>query len=64
VVLTTFRKQTVALGYSRFCNLFTQGEWEGFNYAIDLEFYYSSCEHLWHLGVLHMVWEWADNFAP
>lgn len=25
--------QTVALGYSTFCELFTDKEWEGFNYA-------------------------------
>jgi len=23
----------VALGYSKFCELFTEEEWEGFNYA-------------------------------
>jgi len=25
--------ETVALGYSKFCELFTEEEWEGFNYA-------------------------------
>lgn len=25
--------ETVAIGYSRFCELFTQEEWEGFDYA-------------------------------
>jgi hypothetical protein len=25
--------QTVAIGYSKFCEVFTQEEWEGFNYA-------------------------------
>lgn len=25
--------KTVALGYSKFCELFTEDEWEGFNYA-------------------------------
>lgn len=25
--------KTVALGYSKFCELFTEEEWEGFNYA-------------------------------
>jgi hypothetical protein len=25
--------QTVAIGYSKFCELFTREEWEGFNYA-------------------------------
>jgi len=26
-------QQTVALGYSKFCELFTQDEWEGFEYS-------------------------------
>ena len=26
--------QSVALGYSSFCDLFTQSEWEAFEYAI------------------------------
>ncbi|KAF5324577.1 hypothetical protein D9611_004222 [Ephemerocybe angulata] len=34
--------ETVALGYSKFCELFTQEEWEGFNYALDLAFWYGS----------------------
>ncbi|KAH7929279.1 phosphoglycerate mutase-like protein [Leucogyrophana mollusca] len=34
--------ETVALGYSKFCELFTQEEWEGFNYALDLVFWYDS----------------------
>ncbi|KAF9218807.1 phosphoglycerate mutase-like protein [Gyrodon lividus] len=34
--------ETVALGYSKFCELFTQDEWEGFNYALDLSFWYDS----------------------
>lgn len=25
--------ETVAIGYSKFCELFTEEEWEGFNYA-------------------------------
>jgi len=25
--------QTVAIGYSKFCELFTEEEWEGFDYA-------------------------------
>jgi hypothetical protein len=25
--------QTVGLGYSKFCELFTEAEWEGFNYS-------------------------------
>lgn len=28
------RPQTVALGYSKFCELFTEEEWKGFNYAL------------------------------
>jgi len=32
--------ETVAIGYSAFCNLFTQSEWEGFEYSLDLYFYY------------------------
>jgi len=34
--------ETVALGYSKFCELFTEEEWEGFNYAVDLGFWYGS----------------------
>lgn len=26
--------ETVAIGYSKFCELFTEKEWEGFNYAL------------------------------
>ncbi|EGO05200.1 hypothetical protein SERLA73DRAFT_174197 [Serpula lacrymans var. lacrymans S7.3] len=33
--------ETVALGYSMFCNLFTEEEWKGFEYANDLDFWYS-----------------------
>ncbi|KAG8704002.1 hypothetical protein FRC09_003832 [Ceratobasidium sp. 395] len=33
--------ETVALGYSKFCSLFTQEEWEGFHYALDLGFWYN-----------------------
>ncbi|KAI0936637.1 hypothetical protein AcW1_000823 [Taiwanofungus camphoratus] len=32
--------ETVALGYSDFCNLFTEEEWLGFEYSIDLSFWY------------------------
>lgn len=32
--------QTVALGYSTFCNLFTKKEWKGFQYRWDLFWYY------------------------
>lgn len=31
--------ETVAYGYSRFCELFTYDEWVGFDYSIDLTFY-------------------------
>ncbi|PFH52488.1 hypothetical protein AMATHDRAFT_173590 [Amanita thiersii Skay4041] len=34
--------ETVAIGYSKFCELFTEKEWEGFNYAMDLSFWYNS----------------------
>ncbi|EPQ60549.1 phosphoglycerate mutase-like protein [Gloeophyllum trabeum ATCC 11539] len=34
--------ETVALGFSDFCSVFTQEEWEGFNYANDLSFWYST----------------------
>ncbi|KAJ3489520.1 hypothetical protein NLI96_g2067 [Meripilus lineatus] len=34
--------ETVALGYSKFCELFTEEEWKGFNYALDLYFWYDS----------------------
>ncbi|KAJ3828128.1 phosphoglycerate mutase-like protein [Lentinula raphanica] len=33
-------RQTVALGYSAFCDLFTEDEWKGFAYGIDLKFWY------------------------
>ncbi|PCH33845.1 phosphoglycerate mutase-like protein [Wolfiporia cocos MD-104 SS10] len=32
--------ETVALGYSAFCGLFTEEEWRGFEYSIDLSFWY------------------------
>ncbi|PPQ73607.1 hypothetical protein CVT24_008065 [Panaeolus cyanescens] len=34
--------ETVALGYSKFCELFTEEEWEGFDYSLDLQFWYGS----------------------
>ncbi|KAF8626245.1 hypothetical protein AX15_004924 [Amanita polypyramis BW_CC] len=34
--------ETVAIGYSKFCELFTKEEWEGFDYALDLGFWYNS----------------------
>ncbi|KAJ6473997.1 phosphoglycerate mutase-like protein [Mycena vitilis] len=33
--------ETVALGYSVFCDLFTEEEWVGYSYLNDLEFWYS-----------------------
>ncbi|KAI5121930.1 hypothetical protein M0805_000259 [Coniferiporia weirii] len=33
--------ETVALGTSAFCDLFTQEEWEGFEYSFDLDFWYN-----------------------
>ncbi|KZT05884.1 phosphoglycerate mutase-like protein [Laetiporus sulphureus 93-53] len=32
--------ETVSLGYSKFCELFTEEEWRGFEYSIDLDFWY------------------------
>ncbi|KAF5391937.1 hypothetical protein D9757_001686 [Collybiopsis confluens] len=34
--------ETVALGYSAFCDLFTEEEWKGFAYSIDLDFWYTN----------------------
>ncbi|KAF7364289.1 Acid phosphatase [Mycena sanguinolenta] len=34
--------ETVALGYSAFCDLFTEEEWKGYEYAIDLSFWYNN----------------------
>ncbi|KAH8827000.1 histidine phosphatase superfamily [Flagelloscypha sp. PMI_526] len=34
--------ETVALGYSKFCELFTEEEWKGFDYALDLGFWYNN----------------------
>ncbi|KAG0702010.1 histidine phosphatase superfamily [Suillus ampliporus] len=33
--------ETVALGFSKFCDLFTEEEWEGYEYYVDLSFWYS-----------------------
>ncbi|KZT07051.1 phosphoglycerate mutase-like protein [Laetiporus sulphureus 93-53] len=33
--------ETVSIGYSEFCDLFTEEEWKGFEYGLDLEFWYS-----------------------
>ncbi|KAG6856725.1 hypothetical protein H0H87_001325 [Tephrocybe sp. NHM501043] len=42
VMQQTCAYETVAIGYSKFCELFTEEEWEGFNYALDLAFWYGS----------------------
>ncbi|KAJ7314247.1 acid phosphatase [Mycena albidolilacea] len=34
--------ETVALGYSAFCDLFTEEEWKGYEYATDLFFWYNN----------------------
>ncbi|KAJ7766187.1 phosphoglycerate mutase-like protein [Mycena metata] len=34
--------ETVALGYSAFCDLFTEEEWKGYEYSIDLSFWYNN----------------------
>ncbi|RDX45602.1 phytase [Lentinus brumalis] len=34
--------ETVAIGYSKFCELFTEDEWLGFDYSLDLNFWYNS----------------------
>ncbi|KAI0306751.1 phosphoglycerate mutase-like protein [Multifurca ochricompacta] len=34
--------ETVAIGFSKFCGLFAEEEWEGFNYALDIYFWYNS----------------------
>ncbi|KAF7329418.1 Acid phosphatase [Mycena kentingensis (nom. inval.)] len=34
--------ETVALGYSAFCDLFTEEEWKGFEYSVDLSFWYNN----------------------
>ncbi|KAF7292511.1 Acid phosphatase [Mycena kentingensis (nom. inval.)] len=34
--------ETVALGYSAFCDLFTEEEWKGFEYSIDLSYWYNN----------------------
>ncbi|KAH9030686.1 phosphoglycerate mutase-like protein [Lactarius pseudohatsudake] len=34
--------ETVAIGFSKFCGLFTEEEWEGFNYGLDVYFWYTS----------------------
>lgn len=32
--------ETSSLGSSDFCSLFTQSEWEGFEYALDIDYWY------------------------
>ncbi|KAF9559236.1 phytase [Agrocybe pediades] len=34
--------ETVALGYSKFCELFTEEEWKDFDYSQDLQYWYGS----------------------
>jgi hypothetical protein len=34
--------ETVALGYSAFCDLFTEEEWLSYDYKFDLSFWYSN----------------------
>ncbi|KDR85316.1 hypothetical protein GALMADRAFT_218408 [Galerina marginata CBS 339.88] len=34
--------ETVALGFSEFCDLFTEDEWKSYEYFIDLQFWYGS----------------------
>ncbi|KAL7422599.1 hypothetical protein Q5752_003247 [Cryptotrichosporon argae] len=34
--------ETVALGYSAFCNLFTEKEWRGFEYRNDIQWWYTA----------------------
>ncbi|WVQ68657.1 uncharacterized protein L199_006866 [Kwoniella botswanensis] len=41
-MMETCAYETVALGYSSFCDLFTQKEWKGFEYRNDLYWWYSS----------------------
>lgn len=37
--------ETVAYGFSKFCELFTYEEWQGFGYSIDLYFSAGSAFH-------------------
>lgn len=34
--------ETVALGFSSFCTLFTDKEWKGYEYRNDIEWWYTS----------------------
>ncbi|KAJ7636489.1 phosphoglycerate mutase-like protein [Roridomyces roridus] len=34
--------ETVALGFSSFCDLFTEEEWKGYEYSVDLSFWYNN----------------------
>ena len=38
--------QTVALGYSKFCGIFTEEEWEGFEYAYVVVLSWPSSTHV------------------
>ncbi|WWC90320.1 uncharacterized protein L201_005253 [Kwoniella dendrophila CBS 6074] len=40
-MMETCAYETVALGYSSFCDLFTQKEWKGFEYRSDLYWWYA-----------------------
>lgn len=35
---STCAYETVGLGYSEFCDLFTYEEWEGYEYSVDINF--------------------------
>ncbi|ODQ67935.1 phosphoglycerate mutase-like protein [Nadsonia fulvescens var. elongata DSM 6958] len=53
--------ETAAHGFSHFCDLFNEKEWQGYEYAADLEFYYSSS---FGGGVYTPAWGtgWASEF--
>ncbi len=34
--------ETVALGHSAFCNLFTEKDWKGYEYRNDIEWWYTA----------------------
>lgn len=55
--------ETVAYGFSRFCNLFTYEEWQGFGYSIDLEFSGISAFHS-PTGVSQPTGTWTPSFSP
>lgn len=47
--------ETVAYGYSKFCDLFTYEEWQGFGYSVDLWFSAGSAFNS-PTGVCHPFW--------